>query len=284
MTVSNKMLDLDAVQAFLLVTDLESFTRAAQALETTQAAVSLRLKRLEERLGRRLLERTPREIRLTTEGAAFLGQARDLIAAHERALAEPSIAMRQLRLGISDHAAGAELPSILSKLHRFDPALVIAVQIGRSRDLLTAYEKAEFDAVLVRREDARRPGENLAAEPLEWFASPEWSYRRGEVLRVASLASPCSVRAVAIEALEKSGLNYVEIFVGGGVLAVGAAISAGLGVAALARRTAPPSAVEVGKKFGLPPLPLSHVVLHTRVAEAYQRRALKIFAAAFRAS
>ena len=283
MTVSNKMLDLDAVHTFLLVTDLKSFTRAAEALETTQAAVSLRLKRLEERLGRRLLERTPRDMRLTAEGTAFLGQARDLMAAHERALAEPPAVTRQLRLGISDHAAGAELPALLSKLHRFDPALVIEVQIGRSRDLSAAFEKAEFDAVIVRREDGGRRGEILATEPLEWFASPEWSYRRGDILRVASLAAPCSVRSLAIAALEKSGLNFVETFVGGGVLAVGAAISAGLGVAALVRRTAPPRAVEVGKKFGLPALPLSHVVLHTRAAEAHQRQALRIFAAAFRA-
>src|SRR5580658_10210260 len=61
-------LDLDAVQAFVLVADLASFTRAAEALDTTQSAVSLKLKRLEGRLGRRLLERTPRRVRLSAEG------------------------------------------------------------------------------------------------------------------------------------------------------------------------------------------------------------------------
>ena len=40
-------LDIDTVQAFLLVAELQSFTRAAEALGTTQAAVSMKLQRLE---------------------------------------------------------------------------------------------------------------------------------------------------------------------------------------------------------------------------------------------
>ena len=46
----------DTVQAFVLIADFASFTRAAQALDTSQAAISLKLKRLEERLGYRLLQ------------------------------------------------------------------------------------------------------------------------------------------------------------------------------------------------------------------------------------
>ncbi|MBN3814779.1 LysR family transcriptional regulator, partial [Paraburkholderia sp. Ac-20347] len=62
-----KPLDLDAVRAFVLVAELRSFTRAADALDTTQSAVSLKLKRLESHLGRQLLERTPRVVRLAPD-------------------------------------------------------------------------------------------------------------------------------------------------------------------------------------------------------------------------
>ena len=55
-------LDVDAVRAFVRIAELGSFTRAAEALRTTQGAVSLKLKRLEERLGCRLVERTPRYV------------------------------------------------------------------------------------------------------------------------------------------------------------------------------------------------------------------------------
>ncbi len=72
-------LDIPTVQAFLLVAELESFTRAAEVLGTTQAAVSLKLQRLENALRKRLVERSPRAVRLTAEGAAFLAPARALI-------------------------------------------------------------------------------------------------------------------------------------------------------------------------------------------------------------
>lgn len=99
-------LDLDTVQAFVRTAELGSFTRAAEAMRTTQAAVSLKLKRLEERLGGRLLERTPRYVQLSVRGAAFLEHARELLEAHERALAVFGEARQRLTIGISDHVAG----------------------------------------------------------------------------------------------------------------------------------------------------------------------------------
>ena len=102
-------LDIPTVQAFLLVAELESFTRAAEALGTTQAAVSMKLQRLEAALRKRLVERSPRAVRLTAEGSAFLAPARALMEAHDRALAPVRPVVQQLSLGISDHAAGPEL-------------------------------------------------------------------------------------------------------------------------------------------------------------------------------
>src|SRR5882757_800472 len=110
-------LDIPTVQAFLLVTELQSFTRAAEALGTTQAAVSMKLQRLEAVIGKRLLERSPRAVRLTADGFAFQNNARALIEAHDRALAGRQPVRQQLTLGISDHAAGPELVPLLEKLH-----------------------------------------------------------------------------------------------------------------------------------------------------------------------
>src|SRR5436309_15930220 len=89
-------LDIPTVQAFLLVADLQNFTRAAEALGTTQAAVSMKLQRLEAVVGKRLLERSPRAVRLTADGAAFCENARLLMQAHDRALLGQSIVRQQL--------------------------------------------------------------------------------------------------------------------------------------------------------------------------------------------
>src|SRR5260370_36886952 len=71
-------LDIDTVQAFLLVAELQSFTRAAEALGATQAAVSMKLQRLESVVGKRLVEGSPRAVALTAAGAAFLPPRRAL--------------------------------------------------------------------------------------------------------------------------------------------------------------------------------------------------------------
>ncbi|HEV7439704.1 MAG TPA: LysR family transcriptional regulator [Methylobacterium sp.] len=283
MTVPLRAIDLDTVQAFVWVADLGSFTRAAETLDTSQAAISLKLKRLEDRLGCRLLERTPRHVRLSPQGESFLAPARDLLAAHERALSGIAPApSRRLVLGISDHVAGPELPGLVARLAAIDPGLVIEVRIAASRELGPAFDRGEVDAVIVRREDDRRDGRLLAEERVGWFAAPTWRRRPGEPLRLATLAAPCGVRAVATRALDAAGIPWTEVFVGGGVLAVGAAVSAGLAVAALAGRVAPAGAIEVGEALGLPPLPASQVVLRTRLADARAREALRVVGTAFR--
>ncbi|RCS23623.1 LysR family transcriptional regulator [Phyllobacterium salinisoli] len=283
MNDASKTLDLETVRAFVLIADLGSFTRAAEVMETSQAAISLKLKRLEDRLGCRLIERTPRHVRLSDQGNRFLPAARDLMTAHETALSGIGAApRRKLTLGISDHVAGPELPLLLSRLSAYDPAVVIEVRIASSRYLMERFDHNEFDAVIIRRGEGRMDGEKLLAEQFCWFAAPSFRYRPGESLRLATLAAPCGIRAVAIDALEQAGIPWTEAFVGGGVLALGAAVNAGLAVAALARRVAPAGALDVGERFGLPPLPTLDIVLLSRQTDQRSREILKVLAAAFK--
>ena len=164
-------LDIDTVQAFLLVAELQSFTRAAEALGATQAAVSMKLQRLESVLGKRLVERSPRAVALTADGAAFLPHARALMEAHDRALSGETPARQQLSLGISDHAAGPELVPLLERLHAMSSQLALSVTIGFSRAMLDAYDAGELDAVVVRQEGSRRGGEKLTEDEFGWFAA-----------------------------------------------------------------------------------------------------------------
>lgn len=279
---STPTLDVEAVRAFVMVADYQSFTRAAEALGTTQGAVSVKLRRLEDRLGHRLIERTPRSVRLSAPGAAFLDGAREFIAAHERALAGLQTPPRHFALGIAAHVAGPEVPTLLARLHAHDPALTIEVQLDNSRNLLDLFDRGELDAAIVQREDDRRDGEKLANERFGWFATPGFEHRCGEPLRLAALAPACRVRDVATRALDEAGVQWTEVFLGGGSSAVLAAVSAGLAVAALSYRVAPPGTVDIGERYGLPSLPPSEVVLHSSLTDKRSREALRALAAAFR--
>ncbi|MGY3690478.1 DNA-binding transcriptional LysR family regulator [Bradyrhizobium sp. USDA 3240] len=275
-------LDIDTVQAFLLVAELQGFTRAAEALGTTQAAISMKLQRLETVLGKRLVERSPRAVRLTADGAAFLHHARALIEVHDRALSGEKPARQQLTLGISDHAAGPELVPLLERLHAMASQLALAVTIGFSREMLDAYDAGELDAVIVRQEGSRRGGEKLTEDEFGWFAAKRFVWPRGDALPLATLAPPCGVRALAVRSLDKAGIAWTEGFVGGGVTAVVAAALAGLAVAPLVRRIAPPGLIDIGPTHKLPRLGTSKVMLHSKVSDPAKLAALRTLAATFR--
>lgn len=280
--MSRPALDVESVQAFVTIADFQSFTKAADALGTTQGAISVRLKRLEERLGYKLIERTPRMVRLSAQGASFINPAREFIAAHDRAVAALSCECRRFRLGIAEHVAGPEVPALLARLNERDPALTIEVRLEHSRSLLDAFDCGDLDAVIVRQEDDRRDGEDLGPEHFGWFAAPQFNHQPDKPLRVAALAPCCGVRDIAIRALTSEDIEWNEVFVGGGHAAVMAAVSAGLAVAAFSCRLAPADTIEIGQRFGLPELPSSRIMLHSTLTDGRSRDALRTLAAAYR--
>jgi len=280
---STKALDLDAVKAFVFIADLQSFTRAAQRLATTQSALSLKLRRLEEQLGRRLLERTPRQVRLSAEGALFLEAARELVGAHERAVTSFEVERRRLTVGISQLIVGTELPAVLRHMNEHDPHLLLELRVAGSRDLLQAYEQGALDAILVMEPESRRQeGEVIYAEQFAWIAAAHWRPRPGDPLPLSTQGEGCSIRAAAVRALDQAGIAWTEVFIGKGAAVLGAAAAAGLAIAVLAQRAAPLGTIDIAPALSLPELPRQDVVLYTALNDKRSRQALRTLAEAFK--
>src|SRR5262249_57597304 len=127
---------------------------------------------LEAFLRRRLVERTPRSVRLTADGEAFLEHAKTLLAANQRALSMTPAAAYRLRLGVSDHAAGPELPTLLARLNAADPTVALEVTVGLSRPLLELFDDGKLDGAIVRQERSHRGGDPLARDNYGWFPAP----------------------------------------------------------------------------------------------------------------
>jgi hypothetical protein len=89
---------------------------------------------------------------------------------------------------------------------------------------------------------------------------------------------------MVIGALMGTGIAWTEVFVGDGVATTGAAVAAGLAVAALGGRVAAPGRIDVGARFDLPQLPMHDVVLHSNVTDRRTRSALNTLAATIRAT
>jgi DNA-binding transcriptional LysR family regulator len=274
-------LDLDQVRAFTLVAELKSFTAAGEALGATQSAISLRIGKLEAQLGKRLLARSPRSVALTGDGTHFLPHARQIIATHDEALARmdgTERALKPLRLAVSDHAAGGHLVAALRGLRAALPGYAPDVVVGLSAEMRAAYDAGEADAAIVRQDADRRDGTPLFRDPLLWVASES----RRTVLREAPLdlvvlRGPCGVKAAMIRALDSAGVPWRLAFQGGSVMAIQAAVAAGLGVSAFGRAHVPAGCTVV---TDLPALPNGKVVMHARlpaslrgaIANAFRRR------------
>ena len=284
--MTNTTLDIAALRALVLLAEYSSFTRAAEALATSQAAISLRLKRLEARLAKRLVERSPRSVRLTSDGEILVAQARRVLAAHDAALlALDGPPRRPLVLGVSDQALGSHLPGLLAQWRAQMPGLRLEMRIGLSRELSESFDGSELDAAILHHvgDKAPRGAEVILRDRLSWFAAPDFAWNAGDKLPLLALAPPCAVRAAAIKALDVARLPWFEAFTGGGVTALTAALSARLGVAVLSRRARPAGMVELGSKQKLPMLPATAIVLRSRVSDPVLSKALREIVATIRA-
>ena len=111
-------LPLNGLKAFEAAARHLSFTRAADELHVTQAAVSHQVKTLEQRLGVKLFRRLPKSLRLTDEGQALLPELRDAFERIARALNRVTSAQGAAALSVSTLTTFA-LTWLVSRLPRF---------------------------------------------------------------------------------------------------------------------------------------------------------------------
>ncbi|MGK8705774.1 LysR family transcriptional regulator [Metapseudomonas otitidis] len=149
---------------------LGNFTRTAERLDLTQAAVSQHIRHLEERLGP-LLIRRPRQIELTPAGHALLDYCGELQRADQRLrqrLDETRADEGDISL-ISPGSIGLVLYPLLLDLQQANPGLVVRHRFAPDSEVLAAVLDNRFELGLVslRPDDARLEARLFAEEPLE---------------------------------------------------------------------------------------------------------------------
>lgn len=272
------MLDLASVRLFILAVEFGNLTRAAEAAGTVQPVVSARIKALEAALDRKLLERTPRFVRPTEDGLAFLAKARALMAAHDEATRFDDAPSVRFVIGASDHALGTGLEHVIRHVRAALPhRSAVELRLGLSQQVRTAFDEGELDAVIIRREVGGADGEVLGLDPLGWRSTEEEVVAPDRPIPLVTLGPHCGVRSMAVRHLDAAHRPWREAFVGGSCSALVAAVRAGLGLAPMGA-VASGRMDDVGARYGLPALPPSEIVMFARApspAAAAAARALE---------
>lgn len=183
---------LDGIAAFVSVIDAGSFSAAARRLKLSKSAVSAHLRRLEQRLGVRLLHRTTRRLAVTEAGAAYYRHCARILAEAEAAEQAASALQREprgtLRISAPDsfgwmHVAPA-IPDFLARYPEL--ALDIALSpkpvnlVDEGIDLAIRIGVIEDPSLVVRR---------LAPSRFVLCAAPAYLDRAGVPREPRDLAS-----------------------------------------------------------------------------------------------
>lgn len=190
---------LEQVRSFIAVAEELHFGRAAERLNLTQPPLSRQIQRLESSVGVLLLERNNRRVLLTPAGAAFLAEARRLVALADAA---PDVARTVaagssgvLRLAFTAAGAYALLGGVLDRLNKALPDVTVHLHEMVTREQLAALAADEIDLAL------GRPG----AAPVEF--SSRRMHREGLVValpqghRLASRLRPLTSDELEGEAI-----------------------------------------------------------------------------------
>lgn len=254
-------IDAELLRSFVAIADHGGFTRAAEAVNRTQSAISMQMKRLEEDvLQRTVFERDGRQVRLTAEGQILLGYARRILKLHGEVLTtlrEPHM-VGSVRIGTPDDYVMRFLPGILSRFAQAYPLVQVEVHCEPSYQLL---QRRDLDLTIVTREPGTEIGQLLRRERFVWAEAPGFNIHEQRPMPLAMFNTNCFCRAWACNALDGLDIPYRVAYTSPSLSALMAVVNAGLAVTAQLQSLVSSDMRQLGEAEGMPELPLCSIVL-----------------------
>ncbi|WP_246791791.1 LysR family transcriptional regulator [Burkholderia perseverans] len=143
-------LSLKQLKVFLGVANASSFTKTAQSMHLSQAALSAIIRELETQLQCRLLERTTRTVSLTDAGRLFYPTAMAIVGSLEKSVIELNELGRQkqssLLIGCTPMIAASLMPPVLARFSKIFPASHIELVDRAPNELVQMVEEGHLDA------------------------------------------------------------------------------------------------------------------------------------------
>ncbi|SFG39478.1 LysR family transcriptional regulator [Neptunomonas qingdaonensis] len=229
------LLDLELLRTFVMVVRTGELKKAAEAIYRSHAAVSMQMKRLEEQLGSRLMERSNRGITLTEAGKTLLSYSEQFLQLNNAALS--ALAARdlsgQLSFGIPTDYAQDFLNFFMPVLTQELPNLEARIVCDRSRNLRKKLDAGELDIAIVAGEAESTDEMLLWSERLIWSAPAFVRLEEHAEIPVAIHQDNCIVRDLCLEGLKKANISYRQVFASPVLENVATAVHAGFAISLL---------------------------------------------------
>ncbi|MCK3776974.1 LysR substrate-binding domain-containing protein [Ensifer sesbaniae] len=252
-------LDIGLLRAFVVTAECGSVSGAAQRLARTQAAVSMQLRRLEDDLGARLLNRSTRGMDLTEAGYVLLPYARKMLGLStgaRRALAGRSV-HGPIRFGMIEDIAVGSLPRALQRFSECHPNVALELTVAESTVLSEKLSQGQLDVAIG--DPALIHGRPILAWrlPLRWVAARGFAMPDEGPLPLVTFDGVCTWRQKMIEALNGGKRPWRTVLTSASLASIQSMIEAGLGIAVLLDLNIRPNTMKIlGANEGLPPAPV----------------------------
>jgi len=256
-------LDMTALRSFAAVAESGGVTRAAGLLHLTQSAVSMQLKRLEESLGRTLLDRSGRGVSLTADGEQLLGYAKRMLRLNDEVFSRLTdhVYEGEIVLGVPHDIVYPAIPQVLKRFHAEYPRMKVQLVSSFTSRLRDMFRKGECDAILTTEDTLEGGGETLCKLPLVWVGAPEGQAWKARPLRLA-FEHKCIFRQGVQGALDEAGIAWEMAVESESSRTIEASVSADLAVHALIEGMEPRYMEIIDHGGALPPLAQKRVNLY----------------------
>lgn len=267
-------LPTDILRAFVSVIDLGGYTKAAAALGRSQPAISLQIRKLEEIIGAKVIIVEGRSLKLTEEGETLIVYARQMLRLNDEAVAKFSGRPRTglLRIGLPTDFASAYLQDVISSFAHHTPNVAIEVHCDLSRHILHGLHANDLDIAIgiLNRDNNPYLVRSWEERPI-WASALDGEIHKRRPIPLATHPEGCEYRSRMTSALRAIGREWQVVYTNPAISDLQWAVSAGLGVTALTRKTLQPGMRVLSIKDGFPALESIRIGLfykHPRLSSA----------------